>query len=101
MWLWMVTLIYGGMENVMPGNRPRPMTLPDGRKVLVVEVDFEIIQEDWNEYRLNDGGKLRLKTNLVRVFRIVDEQGQPVHDANGDTEYFVQTGMLIVPRDVE
>ena len=44
---------------------------------LAVEQQFEIGREDWNEYKLLDGGVVRLKTTVQRIFRVVDEEWQP------------------------
>jgi hypothetical protein len=47
----------------------------DGGIVEVSEEDFEIVREDWNEYRLLDGGTVRVKTTVARIFRVLDEKG--------------------------
>jgi hypothetical protein len=54
-----------------------------------IEKDFEITKEDWNEYRLLDGGKVRLKTSVakilrIKILRILDKDGNPAYTADGD-----------------
>jgi hypothetical protein len=38
--------------------------------VSVSEEDFTIEKEDWNEYRLLDGGTIKVKTTVQRIFRV-------------------------------
>jgi hypothetical protein len=65
----------------------------------VSEEDFEIIQEPWNEYRLLDGGTIRLKTTVQRIFRVLDAQGKPKVNDEGDPEVMVRHGTQVVARD--
>lgn len=47
-----------------------------------VEVDFKIVREDWNEYNLEDGTRIRLKPVVVGIIRIpgeFDNEGNPVY----------------------
>jgi hypothetical protein len=45
------------------------------------EISFKEIQEQWNEYDLSDGTKLKIKLLLVKVVRIdeYNAQGEPVY----------------------
>ncbi len=46
------------------------------------EVEFKIIKEDWNEYNLDDGTRIKLKPIAVNFIRIKDEfdnEGEPVY----------------------
>ena len=54
-----------------------------GKEVLVVEQQFEINREGWNEYKLLDGGIIRLKTSVHRIYRVVDEDGMQQFDDQG------------------
>ncbi|MHC1635754.1 MAG: hypothetical protein ACXQTS_03905 [Candidatus Methanospirareceae archaeon] len=56
--------------------------LPNGREVEAVEVDFETIKEDWNEYKLEDGTILKFKTIVTSVIRTNDYDpmtGDPIY----------------------
>lgn len=55
-----------------------------------IEQQFEIGREDWNEYRLLDGGSVRVKTTVQRIFRVVDSEGNPVYDTSGDPHMIVR-----------
>lgn len=47
-------------------------------------VGFEVVKEDWNVYKLEDGTTLRVKLVLGQVFKLVGEktpEGEPVYQA--------------------
>lgn len=67
-----------------------------GNLVDVLEQDFEIVREEWNEYRLLDGGTIRAKTTVQRIFRALDEQGRPKLTADGDPEVVVRHSTQVV-----
>ena len=57
---------------------PRIVKIMAGnQEVNAIEMDFEIGREEWNEYKLLDGGIVRLKTTVNRIYQVVDEQGNP------------------------
>ena len=74
----------------------KQITMPDGSVVRGILTDFEIVKEDWNEYILEDGTKLRIKTVLVRALRLVDDEGQPRRTPDGDHQIFVNTSITVV-----
>jgi len=53
-----------------------PIDLSKGKKI-----DFKAIKEEWNEYELEDGTKLKVKLVLVDVLRFPDYTplGEPVY----------------------
>lgn len=60
------------------------------------EVDFEIVKEDWNEYRLSNGVKMRLKTSAQKMIQVVDEKGNPVLTKDGDPHVLVRHSIQVV-----
>lgn len=52
-----------------------------GSKVVGQSVDFESKSENWNQYILEDGSTLRLKTVLLEVVRLerYNEKNEPVY----------------------
>jgi hypothetical protein len=50
----------------------------------VIEVPFEIVKEPWAEYEMLDGGRLRVRHILQRLFVVCDEEGKPATDEAGD-----------------
>jgi len=69
------------------------------REVNAREEDFEIVREDWNEYRLLDGGSIRVKTTVARIFRVLDDEGRPVYDQDGDPQMVVRHNTQIVAAE--
>jgi hypothetical protein len=65
----------------------------------VSEEDFEIVKEDWNEYRLLDGGTIRIKTTAQRIFRVLDANGNPKVGEDGDPEVVVRHSAQVVAVD--
>jgi len=65
----------------------------------VSEEDFEIVSENWNEYKLLDGGTVRLKTTVQRIFKVLDAAGNPKTDPDGDPEFLVRHSSQIVGRN--
>ena len=60
-----------------------------GQEFDAIEVDFEIGREEWNQYKLLDGGSVRVKTTVSRIYRIVDDQGRQRHNADGSPSFIV------------
>ena len=69
------------------------------REVNAREEDFEIVREGWNEYRLLDGGSVRVKTTVARIFRVLDDDGRPVYDQDGDPQVVVRHNTQIVAAE--
>ncbi len=64
-----------------------------------VEIDFDPIREGWNEYELRDGGRVRMRLTVQRIFQIVDENGQPVRDNAGERLLAVQSQNQLVVQE--
>ncbi len=65
----------------------------------VREQDFETVREEWNEYRLLDGGKVRVKVSVNKLQRVLDEAGQPAFTPDGDPQVIVQHAVLVSASD--
>lgn len=64
-----------------------------------IEQPFDIREENWNEYRLLDGGVVRLKTTAQKIYRIMGPDGQPARTAEGDPHIIVRHSTQIVASD--
>lgn len=74
----------------------KQITMPDGSVIRGILTDFEVIKEEWNEYTLEDGTNLRVKTVLVRALQLIDDDGQPRRTPDGDPEIFINTSITVV-----
>lgn len=70
-----------------------------GREVNAIEADFEIGQEPWNSYMLADGGQVRVKTVVQKLLKIVDDQGNPLYDENGDPQIIVRSNVIVAASE--
>jgi len=55
------------------------------------EVAFEAISEPWAEYKLLDGGRIRLRTTVLTIYRVLKAGGTPAYQPDGQP-FFVVTG---------
>ena len=62
----------------------------DGKDVFLSDAEFEIGREEWNEYKLLDGGKVRVKTSVQRISWIVDAEGNRQYNEEGDPHVVVR-----------
>ena len=73
--------------------------MTDGEERDALEMDFEIQSECWNEYRLQDGSRVRVKVSAHKIYRLLDSDGQPAHTAEGDPMIWVRYGTDIVSSE--
>ena len=52
--------------------------------------DFNIQREEWNDYTLLDGGTVRVKTTVLRIYQVVDDDGAPRNNTDGSPMMVVQ-----------
>jgi hypothetical protein len=71
-------------------ERRRKERLPDGKEIDIIEMSFQTGAEHWNEYVVNDGSVIRLKTVVTDILKV---EGQ--YDANGNPAYFVKSSQVI------
>ena len=64
---------------------------PDGKNIQVQEIDFDTVKENWNEYHLGDGTTVRVKTIVLKIFQILDDEGKPTETADGDPNVLVRS----------
>ena len=55
--------------------KPTVKVMENGVEHLAVPLDFEIGREEWNQYRLLDGGTVRVKTTVLRMVQLLDAAG--------------------------
>ncbi len=65
-----------------------------GQKVTANDLNFKTVNEEWNEYELEDGTRLKLKTVVAKVLRL-----EGAYNADGDPVYQV-TSTPILATDI-
>jgi hypothetical protein len=68
------------------------------QEVDAIELDFSIKREEWNEYELADGGRVRIKTSVAKIFRVLDSNGKPAFLPDGDPAVVVRHNSEISAR---
>jgi len=61
-----------------------------GKEVEAVDIGFLIRKEDFNEYQLEDGSVIKIKTVVTRILKITGEQ-----DQDGNQVYQVQSSPVM------
>lgn len=80
-------------------RRTTKVQIENGEELDAIELDFEIHKEEWAEYKLLDGGRVRLKTSALKIFRILDVDGNLAYDPNGDPSILVSHNTQIVSTE--
>ncbi len=75
--------------------KPRKMRW-QGRDINIMDMDFDVASEAWCEYRLLDGGRVRLKTSALRISWILDENGNRTYNDEGDPNIIVNHATNVV-----
>jgi len=76
-----------------------PKQVISGEEYEVREESFETIREDWAEYIMASGVRVRVKTQVGKLFRILDEKGNPAVNAQGDPFVVVRHQLVIVSSE--
>lgn len=71
------------------------VTLPDGREADFEEVEFETINEDWNEYELEDGEIVKVKTVVQKIMRATN-----THNEAGDPLYQIASQNVVTASNI-
>lgn len=77
----------------------KEITFPDGATHKVEELNFEIINEDWNEYTLEDGTQLKMKTSLLKVFWVLDNAEKRMYTTEGDPRIIVRSNNQVIASE--
>jgi hypothetical protein len=56
----------------------------EGRQRNVREEQFDVVREEWSEYQLAGGTTVRVKLSVQKIFRVLNDDGTPALNSNGD-----------------
>jgi hypothetical protein len=62
----------------------KTIAMPDGSQAKAQEVDFTLQHEGWSIYALPDGTVVRLKTTVLKILQVLDNDGNPARTVEGD-----------------
>ena len=68
------------------------------QEIDALEVDFDIHREDWDEYKLLDGGTVRIKTTVTRIYKAVDEEGNQRYLEDGSPFMIVTHKLEVITK---
>ena len=64
-----------------------------GKEVDALEIRFKSVREEWNEYDLEDGTTLRMKTVISDIVRVEGE-----YDPENNPVYLAKSSNILVTR---
>ena len=62
----------------------KTITMPDGSQTKAQEVEFKLQHEDWSQYVLPDGTVVKLKTTVLKILQVLDNDNKPARTVEGD-----------------
>ena len=69
-----------------------------GETLKAREESFTSSNEEWSEYKLESGTTVRARVTVLKIFRVLDEEGNPKFLA-GEPHVIVRHQVLIVASD--
>lgn len=66
------------------------------REVDVLEMDFQTAREEWNDYQLLDGGRVRVKTVVAKILWVVDDNGNKLYNDQGEPIILVRNQVQVI-----
>ena len=67
-----------------------------GREIEATEVPFEVVKEDWNEYALEGGIRVRVKASVAKIGRQVAAAGNFTANEYGEPAVLVRYALEVV-----
>ena len=76
---------------------PKARTLTVGKEeCLVADEEFKTLADDWNEYETASGVKVRVRLIVNKIARLLDKDGRPVFDGQGEPRVLIQSQNIVV-----
>lgn len=69
------------------------------REIEGIEIAFEPVRETWNQYELSDGGRVRMRVTVQRIFQILDDDGKPARNEKGERILVVESSNQVVVEE--
>ena len=72
--------------------------LVDGSTIKGEDVEFEVIKEGWNIYKLADGTTVKCRLVATSMVRAVDENGEYETNADGTPYVVARSNILVISK---
>ena len=70
-----------------------------GKTLKVREESFSINNEDWNSYDLKGGTSVHAKLTAIKIFRVLDDEGNPKFSPLGEPQVIVRHQVQIAASE--
>jgi hypothetical protein len=81
---------------------PDPQKAKAGEQVKGLALDFKIIGEQWNVYELENGSRIKIKVDVVRIEQAIDlKTDKPLRRADGSPIYGAEINVNISVEDAQ
>ena len=66
-----------------------------GTELTIRDESYETVREEWNEYQLTDGTRVRIKDVVSKIGRVLDDAGEPAVTTQDRPHIVVRHRVLI------
>jgi len=84
-----ITVVYNAPQSLKGTPFTGRYSPQEIKEAIEKEVSYKVISEEWNEYITENGSKIRIKDDVIRISRT------RLKDKNGDPIYFVEHSTLV------
>jgi len=74
----------------MTGRRFSNIPGPDGKPIRGEDLDYEILEEGWSRYKLEDGTILKTRIAVAKIVRGLNEDGSILITPDGEPYYNIR-----------
>lgn len=68
----------------------------DGVTRKVMEMDYVAEKEEWSIYELEDESVVKMRVTAGKIFRVLDDKGNPQFNPDGDPFFIVTHNVQII-----
>lgn len=67
-----------------------------GQDYTIAGEEYKTLVDDWNEYETASGVKVRVRLIVNQIARVVDKEGKPAFDAQGEPRILIGSQNIVV-----
>ena len=76
-----------------------PPPEPTGQNTTTEDVDYDVVKEEWCEYILEDGTKVRVRLVVTRMQKVLDHDGNPLLFENGEPQLNDEGSITVITSE--